>query len=795
MFDGSQWRMYYGAGDHVTALATAPLRPAATPPPPGTELSTSFETGQRLPDWVDSVDTGGGSSGGIANVGGYCCGLSGPETSLRQEASHTGTNALVYSGSAQGASDNHAYTKVFDLSSQPISVGTNTTFSYWIYPQGYNSSTAQYVNGSNSTCVALDMVFTDGTALRNLGAVDENGNRLHPSQQCNHLTLDSWNLVTSDIGTVAAGKQIQRIDVGYDQPNGSGGYRGYIDDIAVTDQGSPISSDPASLVNPLIGTGNSGATDGQIDTFPGADTPFGMVQWSPDTSPDRAAGGGYNYSDSQISGFSLTHLSGPGCARYGDIPVLPSVGAIGSSPGSMTQSFSHVIAEQASPGFYQTQVGGNILTQLTATLRTGLGVFTFPRTEQANMLFKAGGSANADSAASAQIIGNDQVVGSATSGHFCGSPGTYTVYFAAQFDRPFQSHGTWTGSSVTPGSNQVSDPNGGAYVTFDTSSAQAVEVKVGISFVSIQNAQLNLATENSGWDFNQVQTAAHNSWDTMLSKVAISGGTFSQEQTFYTALYHAMLHPNLFSDVNGQYPGFDSQTHTVSGGQQAQYANFSGWDIYRSEVPLLALLAPSQTGDMMQSLVNDATQGGWFDRWPAANDFTGILSGDSADAILSEAYALGVHNFDAQTALTDMIKGATQVPSSNQLGQGWYAERPQLASYLRLGYMPNLSPTTASPVDIGGSGTLEYALDDFGIARLAQALGDDTDYQTFMTRAQNWENLFNPNNGYIQPRDGSVPSRQAIPPLPRSRAGTTRRDSPKEIRHSIPGWFRRTCMR
>ncbi len=273
-----------------------------------------------------------------------------------------------------------------------------------------------------------------------------------------------------------------------------------------------------------------------------------------------------------------------------------------------------------------------------------------------------------------------------------------------------------------------SDPNGGAYVTFDTSSDQTVQVKVGISFVSIQNAQLNLATENSGWDFNQVQTAAHDDWNTMLSQVAISGGTFPQEQTFYTALYHALLHPNLFSDVNGQYPGFDSQVHTVSGGQQAQYANFSGWDIYRSKMPLLALLAPSQTGDMMQSLVNDATQGGWFDRWPAANNFTGNLSGDSADAILSEAYALGVHNFDAQTALTEMVKGATQVPIVGPARSGLVRGTTSVGAVPAARIHAQLSPHDQThPWTSAAPRTLEYALDDFGIARLAQALGDTAD--------------------------------------------------------------------
>ncbi|MBR7835003.1 hypothetical protein KDL01_17140 [Actinospica durhamensis] len=215
-----QWYMYYGAADHQIALATAPLRASEQTPFTG----TGFETGQRYPDWADSVDSSGGQSGGISNVNPYPgYGLTGPEASMRQENAHTGSTALMYSGDAAGAAADYAYMKLFDTSAHPPSIDANTTLSYWIYPQS-----------ANSTCVALDMVFSDGTALRNLGAKDQNGNQLHPAHQCGHLTLNQWNYVTSDIGAVAAGKTLERIDLGYDEPNGSGTYRGYIDDISLS---------------------------------------------------------------------------------------------------------------------------------------------------------------------------------------------------------------------------------------------------------------------------------------------------------------------------------------------------------------------------------------------------------------------------------------------------------------------------------------------------------------------------------------------------------------------------------
>jgi predicted GH43/DUF377 family glycosyl hydrolase len=221
LFHNGQWYMYYGAADTVIALATAPLRSGSQAP----FSSTSFETGQRLPDWVDEVDNGGGQSGGISNVDGYPgYGLTGPETGTRMETTHSGSTALMYSGNALGGATDYAYTQVFDTSAHPPTIDANTTLSYWIYPQ----------NSNNSSCVALDMIFSDGSALRNLGAVDQNGNRLHPAGQCGHLALNQWNLVTAKIGAVAGGKTPVRIDLGYDQPGGSGSYRGYVDDISLT---------------------------------------------------------------------------------------------------------------------------------------------------------------------------------------------------------------------------------------------------------------------------------------------------------------------------------------------------------------------------------------------------------------------------------------------------------------------------------------------------------------------------------------------------------------------------------
>ncbi len=228
-------------------------------------------------------------------------------------------------------------------------------------------------------------------------------------------------------------------------------------------------SDPVELVHPIDGTGTGSVSPGTVGQFPGADTPFGMMQWSPDTSPNTVqSGGGYAYSDSNISGFSLTHLSGTGCPSYQDIPILPTVGAVGSTPEATVDSFSHA-QEHASPGRYQVELGPSpVAVSLAVTTRTGISSFEFPRTTASNVLFKVAGSANPVTAASVQAVGHDEVEGQVTSGQFCQTGTDYTLHFVARFNRPFSSTGTWDGSGTTAGRTACTGSSCGAYVTFDT---------------------------------------------------------------------------------------------------------------------------------------------------------------------------------------------------------------------------------------------------------------------------------------------------------------------------------------
>jgi predicted alpha-1,2-mannosidase len=530
-------------------------------------------------------------------------------------------------------------------------------------------------------------------------------------------------------------------------------------------------ADPAALVHPLDGTGTGPVTPGTVGEFPGADLPFGMIQWSPDTSPNAVqSGGGYAYTDHAVNGFSLTHLSGTGCPSFQDVPVLPTLGAVGPDPETATDAFSHQ-HEQATPGRYQVSLDpGPISVALAVTTRTGIARISFPAGTQSNLLFKVSGSINPVTAASVRTVGRDELDGQVTSGQFCGTGTNYTLHFVALFDRPFSTAGTWTSSGVAPGARSCDGTTCGAYVTFDTSSQRSVLMKVGISFVSTADAMANLRAEDPDWSLAKVSARAHDAWNALLGRIAVSGGTATQRHTFYTALYHSLLFPNVVSDVNGDYPGSDGQVHDARG--REEYADFSEWDVYRSEVQLESLLAPRQTGDMVQSLVDDGEQGGWLPKWAIVGGDESQMNGDSADPIIADAYAMGARNFDVPAALRLMVKGATE----NETHHGLEIERQYLDQYLSQHYVDaNALDLTSIDYSIGGSVTLEYAIDDFAVARMAEAEHDGPLATTMMRRAANWEYEFNPDTGSVQARatDGSFPAGPAFDPAQFEPGGQT----------------------
>ena len=508
-------------------------------------------------------------------------------------------------------------------------------------------------------------------------------------------------------------------------------------------------ADLTRYVNPFIGTGqgapdfNMGSAAG--NTPPGAANPFGMVLWSPDTT---LLSGGYRFEHNTIHGFSLTHFSGRGISCWQDLPFLPVTGPANVSPGTnwgaYGSTFSHAPdAERASPGFYGVRLDNGTQTELTVTARTGHARFTFPAADGGTLLVNAGGSANGNWGSTwIKMAGDNELYGAVTSGN-CGGSFSYTLYFVVLFDRSFISSGTWSADTVAPGSTESAGDRSGAWLTFDTAANPVVQAKVGLSFVSFTNAFGNLIGENPGWDFDAVRAQAAAAWNARLSSIELDGGSEDQRTVFYTALYHASIHPSTFSDVNREYLGFDGQVHVAA---RTQYHNIPAWDFHQSLVPLLAITAPDVASGLAQSLVNDAQQdpGGGMPRWVhAATDSCGMF-GDDGSKVIATSYAFGARDFDAPAALAAMIRNAT-VPGTTSAG---CPVRDGLDDYLALGYVSTNTWGSAAR-------TLEYAGGDFAISRLAAALGDTANAAFFLRRAQNWRNLVHDRNIAPRSSDGS----------------------------------------
>ena len=525
---------------------------------------------------------------------------------------------------------------------------------------------------------------------------------------------------------------------------------------AATAQVAPPTHNLVQYAKPMAGTGDYASTDGGNNTFPGAVMPFGMIQWSPDTAGGTTPGG-YAYYDNVISGFSLDHLSGAGCTEgenFSFMPILDTSHAPEGNRTAFATPFSHD-REFASPGYYAVTLDNGIKVELTATTRSGSGRFTYPAGTTAIMSINAASDVNQSDNASISIHPDThEVTGWSVGGYFCqgrhNNRDKRTIYFCAVFNQPFSGYGTW-GDRTPSNTNGMATPTG-AFLTFDTSKSTTVMVKVAISYVSVANARANIEAENpvarfSSQDFDKEVRSAGDTWNRWLNKIQVSGGTTEQMQTFYSMLYHALISPTTVSDANGDYMGYDGQVHNA--GSRVQYANFSGWDIYRSEAQLLAILAPTEASDMAQSLINDYLQGGAFPRWGVTTEDSGVMMGDPAAIIIADFYAFGATNFDAAAALAGLVRAA--MDPSVYSARTDTRERDGLADYLKLGYVPERGQQ-------GGYGsvsmTLEYDSADFALSQFASALGDQPDADTLLQHAQNWRNLFNPQTGYIQMRRG-----------------------------------------
>jgi predicted alpha-1,2-mannosidase len=480
-------------------------------------------------------------------------------------------------------------------------------------------------------------------------------------------------------------------------------------------------------------------TSGGGNTFPGADAPYGMVQWSPDTLPGRVDGGGYTYGDRKLDGYSLTHMSGPGCAAAGDVPILPMTGELPpGNPSGVTTPFSNV-GEVAQAGYYsaRSNMPQTITSSFTATQHAAIASFKFPKTRAADFLFKLRGSQEGVFASHVTVIGNNQVEGWVTSGGFCHElsskvgPQRYTVYFDVTFNRSFTAH------RIIYEPHQP-DPNS-LLVTFSTTRNQVIDAKVGISYVRWQNARLNWQTEIPDWDFAATEAATQNLWNGLLGELQVSGGSAAVTQEFYSLLYKDFLEPSITSDVNGEYFGSDWKVHTLSPGQQNQYGMFSGWDIYHSLAQLQAMLDPIDTSDMAQSLVNYYQQNHILPQWGYLNLDNYAQNGDPSAAIIADYYAFGASSFDTTTALTDMLRQADTV---NHVRPGERYES-------RYGYLPQNGSYPCCDLKDYASSLLEYDTADMALSEYASAKGDNSAATELRKRANSWTNLFDKSNDLL----------------------------------------------
>jgi len=512
---------------------------------------------------------------------------------------------------------------------------------------------------------------------------------------------------------------------------------------------SLFAADWAQHVNPFIGT-----VVGSGNTYPGAQVPFGMISWSPQSGDFRGSPGGYSYKNDRINGFGLIHLSGAGCDVTCDLPFMPCTGGLEVSPAINRNAYDSVFShtnEIATPGYYAVGLATyGIRFENTVTTRAGIAHLDFPATNAANVILNpnANGVGLQDGVITIDAA-KRCISGWAKSGSFCGIKGSdYVVYFHAEFDRPFSAYGTWSGEIKIPGGTVTSGKGLASYVTFDCSSSQRVMMKVGISFVSAANAKLNLDAEIPKWNFDAVRSAARELWNKHLDQIQIEGGTSEDKTIFYTALYHTLLLPAIFEDVTGQYIGMDNQIHTVADGHH-YLSTFSGWDTYRTQAQLWGLLYPDMAADFCSSLLAMSQQskfkgGGGFPLWSLYNDETLVMAGYPAVPFIANAYVFGATNIDLAACKEVMVdSGRTQRWCGRNLNFTW----AHLPAYQKYGYYP---------ADVAGSScseNVEYAVADFSIAQVCRLTGDEENYEYFLKRSQSIFNLFNPETGYLQRRN------------------------------------------
>ncbi|GAB5539098.1 MAG: hypothetical protein Salg2KO_12010 [Salibacteraceae bacterium] len=490
--------------------------------------------------------------------------------------------------------------------------------------------------------------------------------------------------------------------------------------------------DFTQYVDPFIGTGGHG------HTFPGATSPFGMVQLSPDTRLEGWDGcSGYHYTDNVVYGFSHTHLSGTGVSDYGDVLLMPISGEVyinNGYPNHPDRGYASTFkkeSEGANPGYYFTHLEDyDIYVELTATKRVGFHKYTYnSKSKQSVILDLSHRDKVIDSGY--EVTAPNEIVGFRRSDNWARDQ---HIYFVLQFSQPINALKAYKNEVLidqfTEGMN-LTGTNLKLVSEFEPNVASEILVKVGISSVSIDGARKNLEAEVPHWDFNRVKNESRAAWNKELSKIEVSGGNLDEMKTFYTALYHCMIAPNLYSDVDGKYRGTDLQIHESKG--HDYYTVFSLWDTFRAAHPLYTIIDQKRSLDFIKTFLAQYQDGGQLPVWELAGNYTGCMIGYHSVSVITDAYMKGITDFDQTLALEAMKSSALK----DHLG---------LQSYKTHGYIRSEDESESV------SKTLEYAYDDWCIYKMAEAVGDSVSASLFLSRASNYRNVFDPKTGFMRPK-------------------------------------------
>lgn len=528
--------------------------------------------------------------------------------------------------------------------------------------------------------------------------------------------------------------------------------------IALTSALFVSAQEPVDYVNPFVGTTNYGTTN------PGAVVPQGMMSATPfnvmgseDNKYDKDKqwwSTPYEVNNKYLTGFSHVNLSGVGCPDLGSLLLMPTSGELNVK---YTQYGSEYTDEVAVPGYYSNMLTKyGIKCEMTATPRTSRARFTFHR-GQGNLLMNLGEGLTNETGATVRFVNDREIEGSKLLGTFCYNPqAVFPIYFVMCIDkapatrgywklqRPMQGvEAEWDGYSgkyklYTSYSKEMSGDDVGAWFTFDTTEGEAIEVSIGVSFVSIENARLNLETEQpAGTTFDQIRAQARKKWNEDLSRILVEGGTEEQKGVFYTALYHTMIHPNILQDVNGQYPQMEGDKILTT--DRNRYTVYSLWDTYRNFHQLMTLVYPERQMDMVRTMLDMYREHGWFPKWELYGRETLTMEGDPSIPVIVDTWMKGLRDFDINLAYEGMYKSATTPGKDNLM-------RPDIDDYIAKGYCPLMEQ-----YDNSVSHALEYYIADYSLYTLAKALGKTEDAKLFYDRSMGYKHYYCKEFGTLRP--------------------------------------------